>query len=100
MVQRLFAVQKAVRRATGCPGTVVVARWLFEEVRGSRRFVHRRVEPGSFVVVRVLASESALSAAGPCVSRRHVPPGYEVPTEPKGSLFFFSFHLGFCVCVS
>ena len=37
------------------------------EVRDSKRFVHHRVEPSSFVVVRVLASESALSAAGPCV---------------------------------
>ena len=74
-------------------------RW-FKEVRGSRRFVRRRVEPGSFVVVRVLASELVLSAASPCVSRRHVPPGYEVPTEPKGSLFLF-FSFGFlCVCVS
>ena len=46
------------------------------EVRDSKRFVRRRVEPSSFVVVRVLASESALSAAGPCVSGRHVPPAF------------------------
>ena len=73
-------------------------RW-FEEVRGSRRFV-RRVEPGSFIVVRVLASELELSAAGPCVSRRHVPPGHEAAHGTQGSpLSLFLFHLGFCVCV-
>ena len=54
--------------------------WWFEEERGGvgewwlhggswygAQLVRRRVEPSSFVVVRALASESALSAAGPCV---------------------------------
>ena len=68
------------------------------------QFVRRRVEPSSFVVVRVLASESALSAAGPCVSGRHVPPGHE-PADgtPGKSIFFFFFiwvfGVGVCVCV-
>ena len=58
-------------------------------------------EPGSFVVVRVLASELALSAAGPCVPRGHVPPGYEVPTELREVPLFYFFSFGFlCVCVS
>ena len=44
-------------------------------------------EPGSFVVVvRVLASELALSAAGPCVPRRHVPPGHEAAHEAEYKL--------------
>ena len=53
----------------GVRGKVVVARWLHGGC--SRRFVVRGgsfvvvSEPGSFVVVRVLASELALSAAGP-----------------------------------
>ena len=67
----------------------------------SRRFVRRHVEPSSFVVDRVLASESALSAAGPCVSGRHVPPGHE-PADGTPGKSFFLFHLGFwgvCVCV-
>ena len=74
-----------------------------------RSFVHSFVvreeeceEAGSFVVVRVLASELALSAAGPCVPRRHVPCRQDTrqPTEPREVPFsFISFHLGFCVCV-
>ena len=57
-------------------------------------------EPGSFVVVRVLASELALSAAGPCVPRRHVPPGHEAADGAQGSPIFFYFSFGFlCVCV-
>ena len=60
----------------------------------------RRVEPGSFVVVRVLASELALSAASPCVPRRHVPPGHEAAHGTQGSPLFFFFSFGFlCVCV-
>jgi len=51
---------------------------------------------GSFDVV----SELALSAAGPCVPRGHVPPGHEAAHGTQGSPFiFFSFHLGFCVSV-
>ena len=54
-------------------------------------------EPGSFDVV----SELALSAAGPCVPRGHVPPGHEAAHGTQGSSLFFSFFfLGFCACVS
>ena len=56
--------------------------------------------PGSLVIVRVLASESALLAAAPCVPRGHVPPGYEVPMELRKvpSSFFFIWVFGVCVC--
>ena len=57
--------------------------------RGSREKEPFECEgAGSFDVV----SELALSAACPCVPRGHVPPGYEVPTEPREVSFsFFSF---------
>ena len=74
--------------------------WERQAVRGSRRFVRRRVEPGSFVVVvRVLASELAFSAAGPCVPRRHVPPGHEAANGTQGSPIFFFFFIWVFVCV-
>ena len=77
--------------------------WLYEVVRGCSWFEEVRSScraRSSFVAVRVLASELALSAAGPCVPRRHVPPGHEAANGTQGSPLFFCFPFGFlCVCV-
>ena len=75
------------------------------EVRGSRAFVRRRLgvrerEDRRSVESPVRSSgQFALGLSG--LPRRRVPPGYEVPTEPKGSLFlfFFIWVFGVCVCV-
>ena len=96
--QPLFAVQKAVRRATGCPGTVVVARWLFEEVRSSScgaRFVRRRQSAG--VGVGAFGGGS-VDVEETRAARIRGADG------TQGSLFFFSFSFLFiwvfvCVCV-
>ena len=94
----------ADRGVRGCPGTVVVARRFVVRGRSfvvvvvgssSAKLVRRRREPGGATGRALLLSLSRLP-------RRHVPPGYEVPTERKGSPIFFCFfiHLGFCASVS
>jgi len=95
-VRRAEAERKFVRRE----GLLLELRsWSF--VRASFSFVvdirgEECEGAGSFDVV----SELALSAAGPCVPRGHVPPGHEAAHGTQGSPFiFFSFHLGFCVSV-
>ena len=55
--------------------------------------------PGSLVIVRVLASESALLAAAPCVPRGLVQASGQHRDGTKGKSHFLSLFIwGVCVC--
>ena len=99
-------VFEAVRGTVGSTvvQVVVIVRWLYEEVRGLRAFVRRRLgvreKEDKRSVESPVRSSNQLHARALGLPRRHVPPGYEVPTEPKGSPLFFYFFSFWCVCVS
>ena len=63
--------------------------------------VERTDGPGSLVIVGVLASESALLAAAPCVPRGLVQASGQHRDGTKGKSFYFHFFFsGFFICAS
>ena len=61
--------------------------------------VERTDGPGSLVIVGVLASESALLAAAPCVPRGFVQASGQHRDGMKGKFFLFLFTGFLCECV-